>query len=248
MKKPVIGLFGVHEKNPAGPRTISRRPRTYLSLGYSDSVAQNGGIPMIIPFTRDTDVLLDMLKLCDGVVATGGVDADPAFYGEEPHAGLGEVDRELDDMQLFALRYLLENKVPVLGICRGLQMMNIVTGGTLYQDLEEFSGGILGGRMEMHRQKEEPWFPCHKVELVPGSRLAALLGGETAQVNTFHHQAVKVPGKGFTVTAKTVDGIVEALEHENGVWLGVQWHPEQMTGEGGTMNPLFRDLVEKASK
>lgn len=243
MKKPVIGILGVYMKEFAGPSTIAGKPRTYVQQAYPDSVAKNGGIPMVIPFTRDRDLVIESLKLCDGVVAPGGIDADPSFFGEEPHVNLGEVNRELDEMQLTALQYLLEHNVPTLGICRGLQMMNIATGGTLYQDLGEFPT-----KVNLHRQTEEPCYPTHGVTVTAGSRVAALLGGESIRVNSFHHQAIKDVGKGFTVTAKASDGVIEAIEHENGLWLGVQWHPEQMTAGGGIMNALFRDLVEKASK
>lgn len=243
MKKPVIGLLGVYMKEFSGATTIAGKPRTYVQQSYPDSVAKNGGIPMVIPFTRDMDLVIESLKLCDGVVAPGGIDADPSFFGEEPHVNLGEVNRELDEMQLTALQYLLDNNVPTLGICRGHQMMNILTGGTLYQDLGEFPT-----KANLHRQTEEPQYPTHSVSVTPGSRVAQLLGGESIRVNSFHHQAVKDVGKGFTVTAVSPDGVIEAIEHENGVWLGVQWHPEQMTVGDGIMNALFRDLVEKSAK
>lgn len=218
-------------------------PKTWLPVRYTDSVAKNGGIPMIVPFTQDMDLLRESLKFCGGVIIPGGGDADPRLYGEEPHEKLGEINREMDDMQLTALRYLLDNNIPTLGVCRGCQMMNILTGGKLWQDLSEMPAQSLHhGEIDVSKRQ------LHKVTVTPQSRLHKLLGTTNICTNSHHHQAVKTPGKGFTATARTADGVIEAIEHENGVWLGVQWHPERMTGSVPEMNALFRDLVENASK
>lgn len=122
-------------------------------------------------------------------------------------------------------------------------MMNILTGGTIWQDVSE-----MPSVPNPHTKIDVFMRQTHPVSLAPGSRLQTLLNAETVYTNSHHHQAVNVPGKGFTVTAASADGVVEAIEHENGIWMGIQWHPERMVDDVPEMNALFRDLVEKASK
>ena len=235
MKKPVIGCLGIHEKPGVTPIE-----RTVLNCTYSYAVEKNGGIPMVIPFTQNFDLLRESLQHCDGILMPGGIDADPALFGEAEHPKCEQFDRAMDDMHMAAMEYLFENNIPMLGICRGCQLMNVFAGGTLYQDLSLFPSPTL-----CHRSSDAP--PMHEIEVEKGSRVAALLGGETV-TNSFHHQAVKDVGAGYTVTARTKDGVVEAIEHENGIWLGIQWHPERMVDTSKGMNALFRDLIEKANK
>lgn len=234
MKKPIIGVLGICEEPGLTPRY-----RTVLNVEYTRAVEKNGGIPIVIPFTEDFAVLRESLGICHGVLLPGGIDSDPALFGEPVHPGCEKFLRVMDDMHLAALEYLFAHNVPVLGICRGCQLMNIFAGGTLYQDLGEFPLPTLRHRQDAALQ--------HEVEVVPDSCLEKLLGQKIV-TNSFHHQAVKRIGSGLTVSANARDGVIEAIEHENGIWLGVQWHPERMTETSPEMNVLFRDLVEKAKK
>lgn len=242
MKKPVIGIFG--NTISTSSEKFGAIPKSALNLAYSDAVIRNGGIPVIFPSTGDEQTLLDLAKLCDGVIVPGGVDVDPAYFNEEPERQIGKLDLQLDKAEMLVLNYLLENNVPTLGICRGCQIMNIFAGGSVYQDLPaQYPGHPL-----MHAQKGKRSYPLHEVSIEEGSRLAGLLGTTSVRTNTMHHQAIKDAGKGFTVVGRAKDGVVEAIEHENGCWIAVQWHPEELVDTVPAMNNLFRDLIEKAAK
>lgn len=230
MAKPLIGILG-------------NRSEKALSPAYSHAVMQNGGLPIIVPFTECKAALFSTLSHCGGVIVPGGGDADPRLFGEDPHPGCGEMDWRLDGIQMQALEYLFANSVPVLGICRGCQMMNLFLGGSIYQDLGEFPSPTI-----LHSQPSARDHPFHNVTVKAGSRLHKLLGASSVYTNSFHHQAVKTLGKGFAACAHTSDGVIEAIEHENGLWLSIQWHPEHLTETVPAMNALFRDLVKKAKK
>ena len=137
-----------------------------------------------------------------------------------------------------------EKKIPVLGICRGCQIMNVYTGGSLYQDLATGYEGV----PIMHAQKEDRTYPAHLVQIEADSRLCRLLGKSSIYTNTMHHQAIREAGKGFRVVARTNDGVVEAIEHENGIWMATQWHPEELVDTVPEMNSLFADLIAKAAR
>ena len=236
MKKPMIGIC-------ASLRVGAEPEATALNLAYSEAILAAGGHVLIIPHTDDREELEAVLALCGGVLLSGGVDVSPSCYGEEAHPALGETDAVRDRAELAALACLERERKPVLGICRGMQIMNVYAGGGLYQDIPS-QCGIASG---VHRQAERRTAAAHMVETAEGSLMRELLGGQVT-VNSHHHQSVKKPGRGFRITASAPDGIAEAMEHENGLWYAVQWHPEELCAVCPDMINLFRRLVTLSGK
>lgn len=238
MKKPTVGILASRvatDGNGCG--------RHFVNDTYVSAIVKTGGLPFMIPVCDEEEDRDAYLAMCDGILAPGGHDVNPLFYSEEPHPLLGETSSRFDRFQLAMLQKAAEKKIPVLGICRGIQAMNVAAGGTLYQDVSlQRRDGIL-----MHEMTEKDRGAVgHSVEIEEGSRLYGMFGGKLL-VNSFHHQAVKALGDGFRVTARAKDGTVEAIEHEGDVFrVGVQWHLEVMFEANDGMRPLFRAFVEAA--
>ena len=216
--KPVVGLSS----------SYSLGDKRYLvPEGYVYSVERGGAVPVVLPPTVDADVDA-YLDLVDGLILTGGVDVDPQMYGETPRPKQGSIDPLRDGFELSLTRRALELGKPVLGICRGIQVLNVAAGGTLYQDVNSQVEGSL-----KHQQKAPTYYATHSVRLAEGSRLRGVFGGGVVAVNSFHHQAVKDVAPGFSATGWADDGLVEVIERDGpGFVLGVQWHPERMTEYG----------------
>jgi putative glutamine amidotransferase len=210
-----------------------RRPQVTLYSAYLTVLEEHGLAPvMITPFHArpSIDVLLEQ---CAGLVLTGGEDVEPKRYGETPHPALGTVTPERDEMEMMALDIAVNRHIPVLAICRGVQLMNVFFGGTLYQDIaSQLPSAVL------HEQKQ-PWSErTHAVHLKPGSRLRAIVETDTLQINSFHHQAIKEVGAGLVVTGVAEDGVVESVEAIDHPWaVGVQWHPERHEASAGDGDP-----------
>jgi putative glutamine amidotransferase len=211
-----------------------------LREDYLRSVEQAGAIPLALPPVEPADApaILDRL---DGVVLSGGVDVDPALYGQVPHPKLGRVNRRRDDFELTLTREALRRDVPLLAICRGHQVLNVATGGTLLQDIPS----TLGGRME-HQVKGPRFQYAHTVDLARTSLLRAILGRDSLPVNSLHHQAVGRPGDGLVVSARCPeDGVVEGLEMPGRRFVvGVQWHPESFWDRPDPSQALFAAHVD----
>lgn len=237
LRKPVIGIpvNVLMEKTSPFPAV----ERTFVNLDYVRALRQAGAVPLLLPLVTDPADLDGQLACMDGILLPGGDDLDPRTFGEEPIPGLGCVYPEVDDYQLAATRRARELGLPMLGICRGLQVMNVAFGGTLHQDLGEQEGLL------QHVQKSYRWAATHTVELVPGTGLQGLFGTAEVATNSFHHQAVKDLAPGFRANAHAKDGIVEGLEQTEGPFaLGVQWHPEGMFDRHPAMLAVFQALVE----
>lgn len=202
---------------------------------YVRSVERAEAIPVVLPpvCPESVGAILDRL---DGVVLSGGVDVDPALYGEAPHEKLGRVNRRRDDFELALTREALRRDVPILAICRGHQVLNVATGGTLVQDI----ASTVTGAME-HEGRGPRFRHSHRVEIEAASRLRAILGREAMPVNSIHHQAVARLGKGLVASARCPeDGVVEGLEMPGRRFvLGVQWHPESFWNRPESFQPLF---------
>jgi putative glutamine amidotransferase len=202
---------------------------------YVRSLEQAGAVPVVLAagLSDDAPTLLDRI---DGIVLSGGVDLDPALYGEAPHPKLGRVDRRRDDFELALLRAALERDLPTLAICRGQQVLNVALGGTLVQDIPS----TLKGAMQ-HDAPGRRWRRVHPVEVLPGSRLSEILGRDTVFVNSFHHQAVDRVGTGLVVSGRCPqDGVIEALEMPGRRFVvAVQWHPESFWSRASSFQPLF---------
>lgn len=232
-EKPLIGISCSHPER-----------RSSVNLTYTESVIRAGGVPMMIPVTTDSLLLRDVMKRLDGIIMTGGEDIHPSYYGEEPIPELGSVDSLRDVYDICLIRLARDFNVPMLGICRGEQLINVAFGGSLYQDIpSQCPGSPL-----QHQQKESSYQGTHLVHFEPDSQLAKMIGHDQWLTNSHHHQAVKQVAPSLRVTARTEDGIVEGFEsrEEYPVW-GVQFHPEALTmGGDSTAHRIIRHLVKKA--
>lgn len=234
-QRPLIGISCSHPGNNSSTR-----------MTYTESVIQAGGTPMLIPVTTDSAVLADIVARLDGIILIGGADIHPSYYNEEPIEQLGEVDSLRDVYDIALIRLAAHRKVPMLGICRGEQLINVAFGGTLYQDIPTQHPDTT----VQHNQKEPSSVATHTVCLLPGSVMEQITGRVQLYTNTHHHQAVKDVAPGFRITAWATDSIPEAIESTDGrpIW-GVQFHPEALTVAGDTISArFFRFLVEKAVK
>lgn len=188
--------------------------------------------------------VVDYLNRIGGLLLSGG-DVDPYFFGEDPLPGCGEITPQRDMLELALIREALQRDMPVLAICRGMQVLNIACGGDIYQDMALRQEPCL-----LHWQKAPERYPTHRIDLVPGTMLARLFGGgKSIRVNSFHHQAVRKTGTGLQVTARSADGVIEAVEMaDHSFVLGVQWHPGILSSggaEGG--QELFDAFLQAAA-
>lgn len=230
--KPRIGVSGYPRvvDTVLGPTLLHTATRFYV-----DAVVRAGGTPFVLP-ALGADVVPDMLGALDGVVVTGGGDVAPARYGATPSDEVGNVDPERDDFDLMLVREALDRDIPVLAICRGMQVVNVALGGSLVQHIDG------------HQALDDPGAPVHEVEIAPDSDLAAALGVTSLDVNSMHHQAVLEPAPGLRAVAWAPDGSVEAVEQPgNRHLVSVQWHPELMV-EHRVQQGLFNQLVERADR
>lgn len=234
MKKPVIGLI---------PYVRSGSDERYTPEGYLNGVSQAGGEPRIIDyvdFPLDTvEALADAL---DGMVFTGGKDVDPANYGAQPWPETGPVIPARDALEIPLLRALIARGKPILGICRGLQVINVALGGTLIQHVPKVYGTV-------HQQgKDSPLF-SHEVDIVPGSRVAQIFGVTTLATNSYHHQSADRVAPGLVISARARDGVVEALEAPGDQFLVcLQWHPEKTLGMDEFSFKPFQALLAAVGK
>jgi putative glutamine amidotransferase len=229
-----------------------RRPSVGITIGYDDrrggihvlrqeyvrSVEETGGLPFVLAPGKpeDASALLDRL---DALLLSGGSDIDPALYHRPRHPKLGRVIRERDDFELALCREALRRDLPILAICRGQQVLNVATGGTLIQDLPSELGSM------DHDPRRPRWQVAHEVRVMPGTQLREILGREAVSVNSFHHQAVEGLGKGVVVSARSEkDDVIEGIEVPGRRFaLGVQWHPESFWGRPEGFRPLFEALT-----
>jgi putative glutamine amidotransferase len=217
--------------------------RYWVKAAYTDAVLRAGGLPVLLPCSSDASVVDAYLDRVSAVVVTGGAfDVPPEAYGETAREGLGPLKPSRTAFETLVLHAALRRKVPVLGICGGMQLLNVVLGGTLYQDLHR----ELPGARE-HEQRHDRGQPSHPVEVREGSVLADVLGRGQLMVNSTHHQAVSRVAATVKVSASSPDGVVEAIEcTDHPFALGVQWHPELLLQAMPLQLGLYRALVQKA--
>jgi putative glutamine amidotransferase len=233
VKRPAIGVTIGYDQRRAG--------MFVLRHDYVRSVEAAGGLPLVLAPGRPADAP-ELIGRLDGLVMSGGSDVDPALYGEEPHATVTQVVRERDDFELALVREALQRDLPLLAICRGHQVLNVATGGTLIQDIP-----FQLPRAVDHDPERERWETAHEVLVLPGTKLRALVGRDRIAVNSFHHQAVKDLGRSLVVSARSaVDDLIEGIEATDRRFvLGVQWHPEGFWNQNETFHPLFEALVRE---
>ena len=212
--KPLIGISANFQEN-----------NSMLAQQYYESVILAGGAPVIIPVTTDNEVLTKIIRTIDGLVISGGADINPEYFDEKPIPELGKVVPLRDEYDVQLIRIAHAHQVPILGICRGMQVMNVVFGGSLYQDIDAQYDGF----SMKHNQDEPKNTATHDVVIKDNSRLAKIVGAETLKVNSVHHQAVRRVAAGFYESAFAQDGICEAIESDYYHEIGVQWHPEHLT-------------------
>lgn len=211
--RPVIGLIPLYDET---------KESYWMLPGYIKVLEQCGALPIMLPLTSDEDELAQSLKLCDGLLLTGGHDVDPALYHEQPKAVCGVPCKERDDMEQKLLGWALEKNLPVFGICRGIQFLNAYLGGTLYQDLPTEYDSTIEHHMAPPYDRT-----AHKVTVLADTVLAGILGEGELPVNSYHHQAVRDLAPGVTKMAISEDGLVEAISVDGQKFaVGVQWHPE----------------------
>jgi putative glutamine amidotransferase len=210
---------------------------------YVRSVALAGGAPVIIPVGLQERAWRRIYGILDGLLFPGGVDVDPAYYGQEPHDRLGQVDSLLDEVELVFARWALRDHLPTLAICRGIQLINVAAGGTLYQDIPTQLPAALPHACSAPAYRRE--YRAHHVHIEDSSRLACALGATECKVNSRHHQSVRAVAPGFEITALAPDGVIEGVEHREAPFVvGVQWHPESLAEKDLQMLALFEAFVQ----
>ena len=230
--RPIIGITGNYDSG-----------KCTLLEGYYRSVLEAGGTPLIVPSFDDTDAMVSVLDNVDALILSGGGDINPLYLGEEPIPELSSINPARDWQELMLVRLAANRQIPILGICRGIQVMTAALGGKLYQDIYRQAGATL-----KHSQDTDRHIATHSVRIASSSKLAKIFGSTNLHVNSFHHQAVQEAAPGFAVTAVSPDGLIEAVESTQcKSMIGVQWHPECMIlGGDRSMMPLFEWVVGEA--
>lgn len=236
MPKPIIGLL---------PLFHQQEQRLWMHHGYLEALDAAGAVPLILPLTDSGEALEQLVSHCDGLLFPGGGDVEPNMFGEEMHPACRVVCPRRDRMELALLRLIRRRDLPVLGICRGIQLLNIAYGGDIYQDLAAQlpPGPIRVAHDQDGRLPDD--YPVHTVSVRPGSLLHRVVGCGSLRVNSLHHQAVRRVGTGLEVAGQSPDGVVEALEDPaKKFFLGVQWHPERMWRAAPAQFSLLKAFVE----
>lgn len=238
--RPIIGISAT---------LLTAESGVYLGLeracvinNYIEAVRLSGGIPIILPVIEGNEMIEAQVDLIDGLLLSGGYDITPSIFGEEPALGLEATHPARDIYEISLLQSAAAKEKPILGICRGIQLINVAFGGTLFQDLPSSGFPVL-----QHFQKTKYSLATHLVKLLPQSKLRKIFGKESLFTNSFHHQSVKEIAPGFVISAQTSDGVIEGIESQNAPFLmGVQWHPEVMCPQTSGMQLLFSAFIEAA--
>lgn len=213
-----------------------------LDREYSAAIQELKACPVLIPNLPHEKTLRDLMDLLDGLLISGGTDINPRRYGEDSLPGLGEIDAPRDECELLLARMALDRDLPLLGICRGMQVLNVAAGGTLFQDIQIQIPNSL-----KHRQDADKGVPTHRVTIEKKTRLHGIFQKEILWVNGKHHQAVKDLGSGLSVSARSPDGVIEGIESSGSRFVvGVQWHPEGNWKEDPDSVKLFTAFISAA--
>ena len=231
-KRPIIGLL---------PLVDTEKESYWMLPGYMEGIIQAGGLPVMLPLSDNPQLINQLAETADGFLFTGGHDISPSLYGEKPIPPCGESVLLRDNMEKLLLKKALELNKPVLGICRGIQLINAVLGGTLYQDLPtQYSSNT------EHHQSPPYDIPVHTVTLDTRSPLYSLLGAEQLEVNSYHHQAIKDLAPPLSAMAYSPDGLVEAVYMKGKKFLwAVQWHPEFSYKSNQSSQLIFKKFVSQ---
>lgn len=235
---PLIGISG---------SINAQETQYFLPHHYATAIIAAGAVPVLLSPEMDENMLEGCLASLDGILLAGGNDMAPELYHQEPVAQLGEVNPVRDRFELQLVAKAFQKKMPVLGICRGVQSMNVAMGGTLYQDLPSQYRTSGGNPPLCHNQTRPDHYTSHAVSVTEGTLLHRLVQTQTLQVNSFHHQAAAKAADGLIISAVASDGVIEALEHPgHPFFLGVQWHPERYYDRAQDSAILFSALADAA--
>ena len=235
LKRPVIGVLPLYDM---------KRESLWMLPGYMQGIEAAGGIPAILSISAEKKDIAYWVDTLDGFLFTGGQDVQPLLYGEEKMPFCDEVCVQRDELESVLFQLACERDKPVFGICRGLQIMNALLGGTLYQDIPS---QMEADKKIVHAQKAPYTIPCHRVELAGDSPLGKRLGSGALMVNSLHHQGIKRLAEGLQASAMAEDGLVEAAYMPDKSFVtAVQWHPECSLGEDGPSMQLFSSFVDAA--
>jgi putative glutamine amidotransferase len=234
---PLIGIT-----TRAGTRSAHdhERPIDYSNSSYIHAVEDAGGVPILIPILQDISGLQTLLPRLDGLLLPGGLDIDPHYYQQQPHPLLGSTNPSLDTLELALAHWALQEKIPTLGICRGMQLLNVALGGDLYQDLgEQYPDSLAHASWDLPRNQF-----AHTVQVEAGSRMEKIFGQQVLATNSLHHQAVRKPGNGIIISGRSEDGVPELMEiADHPFMLAVQCHPEELYQFEPVWTKLFKAFV-----
>lgn len=233
MMRPLIGVTG-------SPQGDDPTEGVTCSIAVTEAVYRNGGQPLVIPLSDHYDAIAELAERLDGLLLSGGNDINPLYFGEQPLPGLGKVNPLRDELEIRLIREMIALDKPILGICRGCQILNVATGGTMYQDIHTQVPNVL-----QHSQKAPRYHASHTVEIDTESKLYAITQTQSLQINSFHHQANRTVASGFRITALAPDGVMEAFESvAHRFVVGVQWHPENMIQVDEASHRLFQSFMQ----
>ena len=241
MDIPVIGISASMLVTEDG--SCLGNEQAYVNKHYVRALTSVGAAPLLLPIVETDDSLIKVqLQQIDGLLLSGGYDVNPLLYGEEPLPELEYILPERDEYEIKLIHMALAMNKPILGICRGMQILNVACGGTLYQDLRQYSL-----KHFKHQQKSKTDTASHTVEFIPNTKLRSIMNVDDTKINTFHHQAIKDLAPGFVINAKARDGIIEGFERIGEEFvIGLQWHPEMMMEKDASMQKIFRSFIDFA--
>lgn len=232
---PLIGITTSHD---------TQEKAYFLKYSYAESIVRAGGLPVLLPSDEAVGQEAEYAAAVDGILFAGGGDLHPRYFGEEPFEGFesGSILPQRDSFEIRLYQEAEKRRLPMLGICRGIQVMAAAAGGSIYQDIDT---GMKRAQRIRHMQKAPDWCETHTVKLVAGTKLAGIYGTEQIMTNSFHHQAVKRAPEGYRVNAWSLDGVIEGMESVSLAFcIGVQWHPERTADRDTRTAELFRTLVK----
>ncbi len=239
-KKPVVGItaFCDCEHN---------KKYTKIRCSYINAVYRAGGTPIVIPPFDSTKQLKEYIDLVDALVLSGGEDVAPASYGEDKVIELENINTDRDKWEFSLFKEAYKAKIPILGICRGMQLINVSLGGSLYQDIEQQLNCKFSHLPLDSKRRENLEYVSHKIDILKDTRLNKILSADHLNVNSHHHQAIKEIAESLNIAAKSECGIVEAVENKAETFLmGVQWHPEDLIDNYSCFINLFAELIKAA--
>lgn len=228
--QPIIGMF----------TEINNEKDTRIQYQYAKILEDGGGLPILFPYTEKEATLEKFIAFCDGFVFTGGADVNPNRYGEEKKPTCGEIQYYRDEVEFAAFKKVIQTAKPILAICRGMQLVNVALGGTLFQDLDSERPSDM-----LHRDKAQKYELSHDVQILENTPLSTLIKAPRMQANSFHHQAVKRLAQGLEIMAVADDGVIEAVYAPDRTFLrAYQWHPERLAEKDKQNALIFEEFVE----